>query len=373
MDIDEYARGFEEEPGYLDFAAVGPIGRAVRGELAAMTETLARGRFGGYDVFWQQGERVRSAVAALTGFPAEQVVFQPNTSTGLMHAMFGITGGVALSAAEFPALTYAVDRAAAALGVLAPTWIETDHGRVTPGDLRELLTSSVVAVALSLVDFRTGFLADLEGLRQVAGDRILVVDATQCFGVVDAPWHLADILIAGGQKWPRAGWGTGFMALSERALEHLTPVWSGFPGDGGDTMALDEVRPPAAGASKFLVSNPDPIAQARLSAALEEIAGVGVGAINARIATHVSRIIDLADEFAVPVASPRAESERAGIVVLQPAEDQLTALAASLHNHGVSATVRSGGVRLSPHASTEEETFSMLRAALQSFATVTTV
>ncbi|GMA96233.1 hypothetical protein GCM10025881_30570 [Pseudolysinimonas kribbensis] len=163
------------------------------------------------------------------------------------------------------------------------------------------------------------------------------------------------------------------MALSERALEHLTPVWSGFAGDDGATMPMDEVREPAADASKFLLTNPDPIAQARLSAALEEIAEVGVGSINARIATHVSRIIELADEFAVPVSSPRTESERAGIVVLQPAEDQLTALAASLHNHGVSVTVRAGTVRVSTHASTDEETFSMLRSALQSFATLTTV
>lgn len=373
MDIEEYASGFDEEPGYLDFAAVGPIGRTVRGEIAGLTETLARARFGGMGVFREQGARLGSAVAELTGFPADQVVFQPNTSSGLMHAMFGITGGVALSPAEFPSLSYAADRSARALGVLTPSWIDTDHGRVTPGNLRDQLTSSVVAVALSLVDFRTGFLADLEGLRQVVGDRLLVIDATQCFGVVDAPWQLADVVVAGGQKWPRAGWGTGFMALSARALEHLTPVWSGFAGDGGETMPMDEVREPAADASKFLVSNPDPIAQARLSAALEEIADVGVASINGRIAAHVSRIIDLADEFAVPVSSPRTESERAGIVVLRPAEDHLTALAASLHNHGVSVTVRGGTVRVSTHVSTDEETFSMLRSALQSFATVTTV
>jgi selenocysteine lyase/cysteine desulfurase len=373
MDIDEYAGRFDEEPGYLNFAHAGPMGRTVREELAGMTELQSRARFGWFGVFEEQDARVRAAVAALTGFDPAQVAFQPNTSTGLLHAMFGITGGVALSPAEFPSLTYAVDRAASSLGVLAPTWLDTDHGRITPGNLREQLTSSVVAVALSLVDFRTGFLADLEGLRQVVGDRLLIVDATQCFGVVDAPWHLADVIVAGGQKWPRAGWGTGFLAASERALEHLTPVWSGFSGDGGATMAMDEIRPPADDVRGFSISNPDPIAQARLAAALEEIAAVGVDAVNARLAQHVTRVIDLADEFAVPVASPRSEAERAGIVVLQPAADQLTALAASLHNHGVSATVRAGTVRLSPHVSTEEETFTMLRSSLQSFATAITV
>jgi len=373
LTIDAYAARFEDEPGYLDFARVGPVGRTVQEELAAQYGTLARGRFGSLDAVMNQNARVQSAVAALTGFRPDQVVFQPNTSQGLMHAMFGITGGVSMSAAEFPSVTFAAVRAAQALGVLTPNWLETDHGRVTPGNLREQLTSSTVAVAISLVDFRTGYLADLEGIRQVIGDRLLIVDAAQCFGVVDAPWALADVVVAGGQKWPRAGWGTGFLALSDRAREHLTPVWSGFSGTDVPGTPMDSVPEPTRGVGAFQVSNPDPMAQARFAASLEEISVVGVSEINARIARNVSRIIDLADEFALPVVSSRAEPERAGIVVLEPAPDQLTVLAASLHNHGVTATFRQDRVRLSPHVTTDEETFSMLKSAFVSFGTATSV
>ncbi len=373
LTLDAYAARFEDEPGYLDFARVGPVGRTVHEELAAQYGTLARGRFGSLDAVMHQNARVQSAVAALTGFRPDQVVFQPNTSQGLMHAMFGITGGVSMSPAEFPSVTFAAVRAAQALGVLTPNWLETDHGRVTPGNLRDQLSSSIVAVAISLVDFRTGYLADLEGIRQVIGDRLLIVDAAQCFGVVDAPWALADVVVTGGQKWLRAGWGTGFLALSDRAREHLTPVWSGFSGTDVPGTPMDSVPEPTRTAAAFEVSNPDPMAQARFAASLEEIAAVGVPEINARIAENVSRIIDLADEFALPVVSSRAEPERAGIVVLEPAPDQLTVLAASLHNHGVTATIRQDRVRLSPHVTTDEETFSMLKAAFVSFGTATSV
>jgi len=51
---------------------------------------------------------------------------------------------------------------------------------VTPGNIRDQLTASVEAVAVSLVDFRTGYLVDLEGIRQVIGDRLLIVDAILC-------------------------------------------------------------------------------------------------------------------------------------------------------------------------------------------------
>ena len=364
--LDDFIERFSEEPGYLDFARRGPVGRTVRDEESAMSSLLGRSRFGTLGTLDEQDARVRAAVARLTGFRADQVVYQPNTSQGLMHAMFGLTGEILLSPSEFPSNTYAVSRATDALGVVTPRWLETDHGRVTPGNIKRQLRKSTVAVQVSLVDYRTGYLVDLEGIRQVIGDRLLIVDAIQGFGVVDAPYALADVVVSGGQKWVRAGWGTGFLALSDRAVETLVPVFSGFNATDADGMPT-EVLPPKRGAGAFSISNPDPIAQARFAAALEEIAEVGVPAINARLAEKTSRIIDLADEFALEVTSSRDESERAGIVVVTPDTDQLTLLTASLHNHGVTSTAREGAVRLSPHVTTDEETFAMLRGAFTSF------
>lgn len=369
LTIDDFAARFHEEPGYLDFASIGPPGDTVRAETEVFQTLLSGGRFGAFTPLTTQDARVREAVSALTGFRPDQVAVQPNTSQGLMQALFGLTGGVALSAAEFPSLPFAAVRAQQALGVVGVQWLETDHGRVTPGNIREQLTASTVAVGVSLVDFRTGYLIDLEGIRQVIGDRLLIVDAIQGFGVVDAPYELADVVASGGQKWVRAGFGTGFLALSDRALEHLTPVWSGFPGSSHPELPLDEVPPPAADARAYTVSHGDPMAMSRFAAALEELADVGVAAVNARLAERVSEVIDIADEFALPVVSPRAEAERAGIVVVQPEPEQLTVLAAALHNHGVSVTVRQGTVRIAPHVSTGADTLELLRSAMLSFAT----
>src|SRR6202012_5618049 len=141
--LDDFVASFGEEPGYLDFAAVGPPGRSVKDEQYAQMGLLGRARFGTIESLPEQEARVRKAVAAVAGFRPDQVLFQPNTSTGLMHAMFGLTGGVAVSGAEFPSLTFAAVRAAEALGVVTPVWLETDHGRVTPGNLRAQLTSAV--------------------------------------------------------------------------------------------------------------------------------------------------------------------------------------------------------------------------------------
>jgi selenocysteine lyase/cysteine desulfurase len=256
---------------------------------------------------------------------------------------------------------------------MTPLWLDTDDGRVTPGGLRNQLTASMSAVVVSLVDFRTGYLVDLEGIRQVIGDRLLIVDAIQGFGIVDAPFTLADVVVSGGQKWARAGWSTGFMALSEKAIDRLTPVFSGYSGSEIEGMPLDTVPQPAQAARAFTLTNADPIAEGRLAAALEEIAQVGVPAIHECVLEKTSRLIDLADEFGVPVVSSRAENERAGIVVVEPAADQLTVLEASLFNHGVSSTRRGSTVRLSAHVSTTDETFDMVRASFMGFASAITV
>jgi selenocysteine lyase/cysteine desulfurase len=371
--IDEYIGSFDEEPGYLDFARFGPPGQIVEAEVSGQMTLMSRARFGSLEALMAQDQRMRDAVAAISGFNSDQVIFQPNTSEGLMHAMFGLTGAIALSPLEFPSLTYAAQRASEALGVLSPIWLETDHGRVTPGNIRDQLTSTTVAVAVSLVDYRTGYLADLDGIRQVIGDRLLIVDAIQGLGVVEAPFEVADVVACAGYKWARAGAGTGFLALSDRAAEQLIPVWSGYTGGDTDDQVAPSIAPPIRGAGGFTVSKPDPVAQARLAAALEQIAQVGVGAIRDRVTEIVSQVIEIADEYAIPVVSSRDERERAGIVVLEPAADQLTVLAASLHNHGISVTIRNGTVRLSAHATTDDETLAMLRSAFLSFSTATNV
>ena len=366
--LSDYLDGFAEEPGYLDFAAFGPPSRAVAAEADAQQDALVRGRQGLAERLATNEDRLRAAAAAVTGFRDDQIVFQPSTTQGLTQAVYGVTGGVLLSTAEYPSLPVAAVRASEAFNATAPIWLDTDEGRVTAGRIRDQLTSTTTAVAVSAVDARTGYLVDLEGIRQVIGERVLIVDAVQALGAADVPWHVADVVACGGQKWLRAGYGCGFLAVSDRAANRLTPVLSGVGGTEQE-LPWDAVPDPAPGAAGFQTGHPDPVAAARLATALEELDRVGAAAVAARVDEAAAAVIGLADEYALPVVSPRPRAERAGIVVLEPPAEQLTALTASLFNHGLSVTVRQGRIRISPHAGTTPETLAMLRSALLAFAT----
>src|SRR3954466_12877383 len=99
-DLTDYLAGFGEEPGYLDFAAFGPLSSAVVAESAAQEDLVRRARWGARDRLEGNVGRMRDAAAALTGFRADQIVFQPSTGQGITQAVYGVAGGVLVSPAE---------------------------------------------------------------------------------------------------------------------------------------------------------------------------------------------------------------------------------------------------------------------------------
>lgn len=368
MNIAEYVSGFAEEPGYLDHAAFGPVQTAVLEEQRVLGTIQERMRFGAMETMDEQDARVRTVAARLVGRREDQVVSQTATTPGLLHTAFGLTGGVLVAADEYPSLPLALASAASATGGrVQPVVVESGAGWMTPSLIASRLTDDVTAVAVSLVDWQTGYLADLAAIREVIGDRLLVVDAIQGFGVVDAPYEVADVVATGGQKWLHAGWGTGFTAFSDRALNRLRPALSGPHGTTGWPTEVPSVKPGAAG---YQMTRIDPVAQARMAVSLERLVSVGVGAVQERVAERVERVFDIADEFGLEVESSRDPRERAGIVVLRPAQGRLTALSAALHNHGVTVTTRLGVARVSVFASTTDATLDVFRDACLSYATM---
>ena len=365
-DLDTYLASFDGEPGYLDWAAFGPLSPAVRAEAQADTELLGSGRRSSIELVRDHAREARDLIAGMIGTDASQVVLQPSTTHGLMQAMYGLAGGLLVGRGEFPSLTVTATRAADALGSVEVRWLEPVDGFITPDVVRDALTDDVRALAVSLVDFRTGYRADLSALRDVIGDRLLIVDAVQGFGTMDVDYTAADVVCSNGYKWLRAGRGTGFAWFGERALERIAPVLSGFAGVDGD-LPLDVVPVPSASAQAFSVSGVDPLAAARLATALQELTEVGVASVETELTERTRSVMFFADRYEVPVITPREPERRGGIVALAPAPQDAAPLAASLANHGLTVTVRSGIVRVSPHVGTASDTLRLFGDALAAF------
>lgn len=358
-----YLAEFAEPDGYLNFGRYGPPSRAVLAVGSDMLDASSRPALGTLEGLRGQDASARPAVARLTGVREEQVVLLPNTSTGLFHVALGLRGGrVAVSHDEFPANVYPWHRAAS-LGRIAVQPITTDAGRVTPDALRRSLTPDTVAVSVSAVDFRTGYRADLAALREVVGDRLLIVDGIQAFGAVDMPWDVADVLAVGGQKWLRAGWSTGFMTVSARALDRLDPVLGGWTAVQDQADFDGTLHPPKDGAARFSISHPSPVSACALAQALGLVESVGIDWIERRISRRVDELLDVVRAGGAQITSPADPARRAGLVAFRAPGDPRH-VAESLRGCGVNATVRGGGVRLAAHASTSAESVRMVHEAL---------
>jgi selenocysteine lyase/cysteine desulfurase len=369
--LDEFLASFATEPGYLNWAGFGPLSPTVRDEVAADLELLASGRRSGLDLVESRPGEARALIAELVGGRAADATLQPSATHGLMQAIYGVSGGVVASAAEFPSIPVAIARAAE-LGRVTPQWIGPEHRFVTPEAIASVLDESSSAVVVSLVDFRTGYRADLAGIREVIGDdRLLVVDATQAFGVVDEDYTIADVVAGHGYKWLRAGRGTGFAWFGPRARVALEPVLSGASGTTADEIPYDltlgTIPGPAPDGRAFTVARPDPLAAAGLAVALGEVASTGVALIEAEISQRTGRIIDIAEAHGIEVVTPRDPARRAGIVALAPPAREVGMLGAALSNGGITAITRSGLVRVSAHAGTDDCTLRMFDDACAAF------
>ncbi|MFI9503734.1 aminotransferase class V-fold PLP-dependent enzyme [Nocardia sp. NPDC052566] len=358
-----YLLQFDEPAGYLDFARFGPPAHTVLDTTAKLLHEATTAGPSTVDDLMRQEIRAKAAVARLAGSDTDHVVLLPHTSLGLFQAAFNHRGAVLVSGAEFPANTYPWARAEQA-GLLEVRRLA--GGYVTPERVAAALTGEITTVSVSAVDFRTGYRADLAALREVIGDRLLVVDGIQGFGVTEEPWEVADILVAGGQKWLRAGWGTGFAVLSDRALERMDPVLSGWTGARDPGLFDDEIHPPERTATAWSLSNLSPITSGAFAAALELVEEAGTGAIAARIAERIGEISEVLASSGAQIVS--AVDRRAGILAFTMPGHSAEQVGAALTASGIAATIRPQHVRLSPHASTSPAAAELLRSALETLA-----
>ena len=353
--LEAYLSSFAEPAGYLNFGSYGPPSRDVVETIGRLASAASAGvPSAGLHA---EDDRALAAVSRLTGVDRAGVALAGSTSLGLMQVAFGLPRGeVVVSSAEFPSNLYAWWRSEEA-GLTTVRPLPPVPGQplapVTPERVADAVGPYTVAVAVSAVDFRTGAVADLAGLREAAGDRLLVVDGIQGFGVLDADWSLADALVVGGQKWLRAGWGTGFVALSPRALDRLRPVLGGWTGVEGASRYDGVPHAPLPGAQRLSVTNGSPFASGALATALERLEQVGVGVVASRVADTAGDLVGRLQEAGVPVLSPVDRARRAGIVVAGVPAGEAQAVGARLADAGVTATVHGDDrVRLSVHATT---------------------
>jgi cysteine desulfurase/selenocysteine lyase len=345
---------------FLDHAAVSPLPRRVREAIARYVD--ARGTtLGSQEDYDAVAPRLRAAFARLIGATPEEIAFVQNTSHGLNIAAQSLPlepgDNVLFCDMEFPSNVYPwmlLERR----GVEARC-IAHRGGGLTPEALEAHADERTRVVAVSSVEFLTGFRTDLDAVGAWCRQRgiYFVVDGIQSIGAVplDVRACPVDLLSCGASKWLMGPMGIGFLYCRRDLLEELTPPMAGCLSVSGweDWRDYDLTFLPDAG--RFELGGRNLVGMVGALAAVELLLETGVDAIHARTLQLTDRLVADLDRRGYSVASNRDPMHRSAIVSFAVPGDPQVAHA-RLQEAGVAVSLREAYIRVSPHGyNTEEE------------------
>jgi selenocysteine lyase/cysteine desulfurase len=220
---------------YLNSAAVSPLpATAIKGVIEQMIDVSSNGGLG-YLGWLKHKESARTLLASMMNVRPEQVAFTRNTSDGISTIANGLTwregDNIVTFANEFPANWYPWKRVRDEYGVEVRLCPERE-GRIDLDEFCSMIDHNTKVVAISSVQYASGFKADLERIGRHARsvDALLVVDVIQGLGATgyDLPAQFVDVASGAGHKWLCAPEGCGFVYISDRARERVKPTLVGW-------------------------------------------------------------------------------------------------------------------------------------------------
>lgn len=222
---------------------------------------------------------------------------------------------------------------------------------LTPAAIESALSERTRVVALSHVQFVTGFALDVVAVATLCRQRgvDLVLDAAQSLGAL--PLEPASLGIAAvassGWKWLRGPIGSGLMYTSVELRSRLAHVVVGAESMRQGTDYLDHSWAPHTSAKRFEYATSSPALVAALEASIAELLGHGVAAIRAQLMLLQDLLIERLDP-ALYESLQFADANRSGILALRCARAP-EQIVEALTQAGFAATARGGYLRIAPH------------------------
>lgn len=287
----------------------------------------------------------------------DRIALVGNTSDALNIIASGLKwkagDRILLNDLEFPANVYPyhhLKRHGVVLDV-----IKTSEGKITTEMIESGLKPTTRIVALSAVQFLTGYRAALGEVGKLCREKgiLFVVDGIQAVGAmtVDVQAMHIDALASGGQKWQMGPQGTGFLYLTEALQSRIEQQYLGWlaPEDPWDFFNFDQ--PLASSARRYEGGTLNFVGITGLHASLSTLLEFGVNDIEAHILALTERLIrELQSIDGILLVSPFTVAERAGIVTIKlPEWTNASETFQALNSGGIKSSLREGKLRFSPH------------------------
>ena len=339
---------------YLNHAAVAPISRSSRDAMTSLADDVMRNGMAHITEWYKVFNAARSEAAALLRTQERNIAFAKNTSEGLGWVATGfpwregdeiVTARMEFPSNRFPWLHLA-DRG------VRTVLVEDDHGTLPVEHLVDAMTSRTKILAISAVQYSSGFRSDLHLLGEACRARnvLFVVDGIQAVGALPLfPEETGiDVLVADAHKWILGPEGIAVAYLSDRALDTLSVAEIGWASvmDAGNFDAQEYTLHPDA--QRFEPGTPTTIALFGLHAALMLANSVGIETIGSRVIKLADHVRAHAEDRGWHLYGSTIADETSEIVSFAVDADP-DVLMKRAFNERVIVSSRSGRIRVSPH------------------------
>ena len=341
---------------YMNHAGVAPLSRRVMDTMMNFVEDATFNGAVNVDIWTDTIEMCRSAAAQLINAEPTEIAFLKNTSQGILIAANGIDwnegDNLVTTAVEFPANVYPWWSLKQRFGVETRMVPERD-GRIHLNDIVDAIDERTQAVTISHVEFASGFRNDITAIGELCRERDIwfVVDVIQSLGAieVDVKSSNIDILAADGHKWLLAPEGAAIFYIANDKLDRLINTNVGWASviNPRDFLDYDLTQKPDA--TRFEEGSYNSTGLYGLKAAIDLLLEVGILNIKKQIMKLTDHLINGLESKGYRVLTPKAEYERAGIVVFESQQQTPAELYALLNNNNIITAERGSGLRVSPH------------------------
>jgi selenocysteine lyase/cysteine desulfurase len=342
---------------YLNHAAASPPPTPTIEAVAAQLRDVVESGVLHYRSWMAVRERVRKLVAEMLGARVEQIAFMRNTSDGLSTIANGLSwragDNIVTFRREFPSNIYPWLHLREVHGVEV-RFCEERNGRIDLEELTGLIDDRTRVVAVSQVQYASGFRADLERLGRAARahDALLVVDVIQGMGVlpIDVEAELIDAAAGACHKWLLTPEGVGLLYLSDRARKRIEPTltgWTSVP-DPEDYSNFDQGW--ARGTLPWETGTLPTALIHGLEKSLSLLKDVGAKRIAAYLAELTDYLCERLASLDYKVVSSRRAGEKSQIVCFEPKDGWTSmALYAHLKKQNILTAPRGDRLRIAPH------------------------
>ena len=356
----------------MNHAAVSPLSRRVRDAMVGQLDEVHQRGAENWRQWVRAYDATRRSLAQLLNADQGEIALTKNTSEGVSTFANGLEwrpGDEIVSIeGEFPSNYYAwkaLEKRGVVLRLVRP-----EQGRVSPDSIVGALSSRTRLVAVSFVDYLSGFRLDLEKLGQACAAQgcLLFVDAIQGLGAFPLDVKAAQIagLAADGHKWLLGPEGAGVLYVNRQVMDRITPTEVGW---WGVRYWADFTKRELAwrdDARRYECGTLNTVGIYGLGAAVDFLLEVGIPNI-------AERVLDLTDRLrrgllkrGHSVFGPQSREGASGIVSFVPRQGTAEGLLESFLAHRVQVAARCGMVRISPHFyNTEAEIDRVLEIASQ--------